>query len=186
MDDEAKGEIRECVRTGFYSQEEVVTQFCEERYEPGELDEKEVKEMVAREIAALREEQQSWPTETDCDRLSQVLEALTKKGVISLENAGYTQSDGYDDVRDAYDEAEDKKAISGYCTYHGQDLERAMRGGGLYLAFGPIDPQKEETEGPRVGRIIVEELERRGFKVKWDGTFKERILISEIDWKKRI
>jgi hypothetical protein len=64
-------------------------------------------------------------------------------------------------------------------------LVRAVNGDGLHLAFGPIDPQKEEIEGPRVGAIIVEELAQMGFSTEWNGTFAERIFIPQIDWKRR-
>ena len=186
LEAETIDEIRVCVRSGFYSQEEIVTQFCEERYEPDELDSEEVEAAVAKELAALREEQKSWPGQTDCDRLTQAFQALNAKGVIALENAGMTQSDGYDDTLQIYEEAKDKSKVIGYCFYHGQDLERAVRGEGLHLAFGPIDPQKENTEGPRVGKIIVEELQRVGLPTKWNGTFKERIIVEKLDWKRRL
>jgi hypothetical protein len=185
MDSETLQEIRTSVRSGFSSPEEIVTEFCEERYEPGELDPGEVEKAVAAETAALREEQKSWPKETDCDRLAQAFEALIARGVIAIENAGYTQSDGYDDVTAIYEDSEDKHTLVGYCYYHGQDLERAVRGEGLILSFGPMDPEMEQTEGPRVGRIIVEELERRGLRTRWDGTFKERIHVPQLDWKRR-
>jgi predicted DNA-binding WGR domain protein len=186
LEAETIAEIRVCVRSGFYTQEEIVTQFCEERYEPDELNADAVEAAVAKALAALREEQKSWPHPTDCDRLTQAFQALNAKGVIALENAGMTQSDGYDDTLETYEGTQDKSRIIGYCFYHGQDLERAVQGEGLYLAFGPIDPQKESTEGPRVGKIIVEELQRLGLQTKWNGTFKERILIEKLDWKRRI
>lgn len=186
MDNEIKAEIRAAVRGGFDAEDRVVAQFLEERYEPGELDPRDVKEAVAREFAALREEQKSWPKETDCDRLTQVFKSLNAKGVVAIENAGYTQSDGYDDTREAYEKLKDKSKVAGYCFYHGQDLERAVAGAGLYLAFGPIDPAKEETDGVRVGKLVVEELKAKGFAVQWKGTFGDRILIQKLDWKRRI
>jgi len=45
--------------------------------------------------------------------------------------------------------------------------------------------KKEETEGPRIGAMIVEELARVGFAVTWNSTFNQRILIPAIDWKRR-
>jgi hypothetical protein len=48
-----------------------------------------------------------------------------------------------------------------------------------------MDAKKEETEGPRIGAMIVEELTRVGFAIKWDGTFDQRISIPTIDWKRR-
>ncbi|MCG8569528.1 MAG: hypothetical protein MJB14_05265, partial [Spirochaetes bacterium] len=78
------------------------------------------------------------------------------------------------------------KNYIGYCYYHGQDLERAVQGDGLFLSFGSIDPKKEKEDGPEIGKIIEKELKKYNFKVSWSGTFKERILIEEIDWKNRI
>src|SRR5262245_62163301 len=125
------------------------------------------------------------PTETGPDRLDSVFASLNGRWIIALQNAGYTQSDGYDDVRQSYHERSDRDRVIGYCFYHGQDLERAVHGEGLYLAFGPMDAKKEKTEGPRIGAMIVEELTRAGFAVRWDGTFDQRISIPAIDWKRR-
>jgi hypothetical protein len=47
-----------------------------------------------------------------------------------------------------------------------------------------MDAKKEETEGPRIGAVIVEELTRAGLTVKWNGTFGQRICIPAIDWKR--
>lgn len=73
----------------------------------------------------------------------------------------------------------------GYCFYHQQDLERVVAGGNLLLAVGPIDPDKEETEGPTIGRIIVDLVKGAGFSVEWPGAFDKRIEITGIGWKRR-
>ncbi len=186
MDEAIKAEIRTAVRGGFDTEDRVVAQFLEERYEPGELDPRDVKEAVAHEFTTLKTEQKAWPKETDCDHLSQAFKSLNAKAIIAIENAGYTQSDGYDDTMEAYEKLKDKSKVEGYCFYHGQDLERAVAGKGLYLSFGPIDPRKEETDGVRVGTRIVEELKAKGFVVQWKGTFGDRIFIQKLDWKRRV
>ncbi len=186
MDDTIRAEIRTAVRAGFSSEARLVEEFCEERYEPGELDAAAVRQAVAREFAALLAEQKSWPAETDCDRLTRAFQALKAKGVLAIENAGFTQSDGYDDAMEAYAKAKDKSRIAGYCFYHRQDLERAVNGKGLYLAFGPIDPKLEETEGVRIGQRVVEELAAKGFTVQWKGTFDDRLYLPKLDWKRRV
>ena len=178
-------EITAQVRSGFEERERIVEIFCEEMYEPGELDQDEVEAAVDAAIATHESEKASWPRVTDCDRLDSVFEALNRRGIVALQNAGYTQSDGYDDCGQAYEERTDKERVIGYCFYHGQDLERAVAGQGLCLAFGPIDPKDEETKGPEVGRIITEELHQAGFQTDWDGTFKTRILVPKLDWKRR-
>lgn len=177
-------EISAFVRAGFEERERIIEVFCEELYEPGELDPAEVADAVDAEWAVLLEEEKSWPAVTDCDKLDAAFLALNRRGIVALQNAGYTQSDGYDDVRDAFNAHPTKAEVSGYCFYHGQDLERAVLDQGLYLAFGPMDAKKEEAEGPLVGRAIVEELNCAGLQVDWDGTFSQRIRIPVLDWKR--
>jgi len=178
-------EITAQVRSGFKERERIIEIFCEEMYAPGELEPTEVEAAVDAAIGAHESEKATWPSVTDCDQLDEVFAALNRRGVVALQNAGYTQSDGYDDCVQAYEALGNKHRVVGYCFYQGQDLERAVEGGGLYLAFGPIDPKDEEKKGPAVGKIVVEELERAGFKANWDGTFKTRICIPIFDWKHR-
>lgn len=185
LSSDALHEIDGLVRGGFEKRDRIIEIMCEEMYAPGELDEAEVIAAVDAALAALARDKTTWPETTDCDRLDSVFAALNARGIIALQNAGLTQSDGYYDVRQSYNERADRDTVIGYCFYHGQDLEGAVRGEGLYLAFGPIDAKKEETEGPRIGAMIVEELARAGFAVTWNSTFNQRILIPAIDWKRR-
>jgi hypothetical protein len=173
------------VRGGFDERDRIIEIFCEEMYEPGELDEAEVTVAVDAAFASLEKDKATWLSTTDCDKLDKVFAALNTRGIIALQNAGYTQSDGYGDAREIYESRSDRDKVIGYCFYHGQDLERAVNGEGLYLAFGPMDAQNEETAGPRVGAMIVAELERMGFSAQWDGTFNQRIYVPAIDWKRR-
>ncbi len=182
---EQRREIDLFVRGGFYSKRELVQIFCEGMYEPGELPKKEVTAEIDKAFTKLLAAQKRWPAITDCDRLDRVFDVLNAQGIIALQNAGYTQSDGYDDVREEYAKRKKQQPI-GYCFYHGQDLERAVAGVGLYLAFGPMDAKKEQTEGPRVGKLIVAALRDEGFEVKWDGSFAQRIFVTNLDWKKRV
>ncbi len=110
---------------------------------------------------------------------------MNKRGIIALQNAGYTQGDGYDDFLDAYDNHPNRSSVIGYCYYHGQDLERAVTGDGLFLAFGPLDPKDEETKGPEIGNTVREELERAGLCVDWDGTFTNRLSVPDLVWQRR-
>jgi hypothetical protein len=179
-----KEEIATLVRSGFYERERLQEIVCEEMYAPGELDTTEVERAIDDALTALAAEKADWPAVTDCDLLDQAFIALQERGIIALQNAGSTQSDGYSDVRETYDSSPDARRIWGYCFYHGQDLDRAVQGGGLFLAFGPIDPKDEESRGAEVGNAIRDELVRVGLRVQWNGTFSERILIPDIVWQK--
>ncbi|KRC17472.1 hypothetical protein [Acidovorax sp. Root217] len=178
-------EIDAFVRGGFEDRERTIEILTEEMYEPGELDAAEVERAVDDAVRAHDQAKKGWPATTDCDRLDAAFDALARQGLVALQNAGYTQSDGYGDVTEAYHNAPDRADIVGYCFYHGQDLARAVHGGGLFLAFGPMDADTEETEGPRIGALIASELQRAGLEVRWNGSFKQRICIPGIDWKRR-
>jgi hypothetical protein len=178
-------EIDVFVRGGFEDREEIIEILLEERYEPGELDADAVEAAVDEAIVAHEMQKKHWPAVTDCDRLDAVFSALSSKGIVALQNAGYTQSDGHSDVVEVCHSHPHKDTLIGYCFYHGQDLERAVVGEGLYLAFGPMDARREASEGPRIGALIAEELRRGGLEVVWDGTFDQRIFVPAIDWKRR-
>jgi len=178
-------EIAARVRSAFYDKESLMELFCEEMYEPGELDPDDVSAAIDAELSKWEAEQPTWPAVTDCDRLDAAFAAINARGVISLQNAGYTQSDGYDDFLDAYDQHPNQSSVLGYCFYHEQDMERAVLGGGLYFAFGPVDAREEATKGLEVGKIIREELERVGLQVDWDGTFANRMSVPRLLWQRR-
>ena len=185
LEPETKLDISSMVRTGFYDRDRLIEVFTEEMYAPGELDSNDVVSTIDSEFVLYEEEKLSYPATTDCDRLDTAFNNINERGVIALQNAGYTQSDGYEDINDALSDHPNSKSIIGYCFYHCQDLERAVNGGGLYFAFGPIDPAKEQTDGLKVGEIVRDELVNAGLLVDWDGTFEKRLSVPNLKWQKR-
>ena len=185
LDRDVLDEIDVLVRGGFEARDDIVEILCEEMFEPGELSATDVADAVDAAIARHNLDQRAWPAVTDCDRLDAVFAALNAQGIVALQNAGYTQSDGHSDITEAWQNLPNPDTAFGYCFYHGQDLARAVRDEGLWLAFGPLDADKEASEGPRIGALIVAELQRAGFATQWNGTFDERIGVPRIDWKKR-
>ena len=116
---------------------------------------------------------------TDCDRLDRVFEALENRGVVTDHDAGFTQSDGFDSVEELYREAGGKKsAFVGYCFYTSQDLESALEGGGLMLAYGHFTDHAKK--GVEIGQLLREEFERAGFTVEWNGQINTRILLNRL------
>ncbi len=175
----------EChVRGGFVPIDDI-SRIVLETWEFQALDPDEVHGLVRTSGRALRKQARTWPEMTDCDRLDAAFRALFGRRVIALQNTGLTQSDGYDDVRTAAHSHPEPTSVVGYCFFHGQDLELAVQGKGLYLAFGPMDPILEQTMGPQVGRMVVEEVERVGLQTEWNGTISQRILVRPLDWKRR-
>ncbi|WP_145390911.1 DUF6891 domain-containing protein [Stieleria neptunia] len=185
LEPETKSEIAAMVRSGFYSRDRLLEIFTEEMYAPNELDPAEVSSELDAQFTQYEEEKQSYPPTTDCDRLDAAFKMMNERGVVAIQNAGYTQSDGFEDVGESYNQHPNKESVLGYCFYHGQDLERAVNGEGLYFAFGPVDPAVEQTVGIEVGNIVRDSLESNGLAVEWDGTFENRLRVPKLNWQKR-
>lgn len=176
--------VRRLVWSGFYVPDEIVEIVGEELFAPDEIKGESLREEVARQFAAKMVDEKGWPDVTDCDRLDRVFDLLNQQGIIALQNAGYTQSDGIDDVTEAYEnERHYHSAVKGYCFYHRQDLERVVDGGDLYLSFGDI--AGDDERGVEVGNQIKRVFEAAGFPVEWDGSLHQRLLLKSICWKRR-
>jgi bifunctional non-homologous end joining protein LigD len=105
-----------------------------------------------------------------------VFQKLTASGFIALQDAGYTQSDGFSDCSEAYHKHLKSKAILGFCFYTRQDLERAKNTSILMLGYwGAPDGEDEATE--KVGRLIIEAFEQENFEVHWSGESSDRPLV---------
>lgn len=101
--------------------------------------------------------------------------------MFALHNAGYDMSDGHQEAAETL--ADDDGQYIGYCFYHGQDVERAVDGGGLWVAFDHVEDDVPEKR--KVGDIVKEELDRVGLTVNWDGSMDKRIYLAVFDWKHR-
>ncbi|MCW1926469.1 hypothetical protein OKA05_28215 [Luteolibacter arcticus] len=185
LPDDTLSEIATYAQAGFYDRDEIIEIFLEELYAPDELNPEMVEAAVDEALTNHKKEQENWPPVTDCDRLKTAFNALNERGVIAMHNAGTTQSDGYSDFLEALDSVPDKSKIVGYCFYHWQDVERAVNGEGLYLAFGPTRSKEEKTRGPEVGELVRTALEQAGLHVDWNGSFDQRIMVPKFDWKHR-
>jgi len=172
--------IKTWVWSGFYDQEEI--QEMIDDILDGDVDEDMLRSLVKKEIALKQQEERTWPKITDCDKIDAVFEALNRGGVIALQNAGYTMSDGHDDVSQVLAEL-DHKSISGYCFYHGQDIEGVVAGGGLMLAFGDLANTPEGKT--KVGKLICSALKANGLNYDWNENPEKRINITSITWQRR-
>ncbi len=174
------GAIHKWVWSGFYSPEEVdlmIDDILEE-----DAHEAMLRDAVAPEFTKKEEEEKTWPQVTDCDRLNAVFAALDKRRVLCLHNSGFERSDGHTEAFGVLFE-QPKDRYFGYCFYHGQDVEGAMEGQGLMLAFNHVND--DVPDKLKVGLALKEELEHAGFALEWDGTSDQRINIPKFDWKRR-
>lgn len=149
----------------------------------GDADETFLRAAVGPEFARKRAAEATWPLTTDCDRLDAAFETLDAHGIIALQNTGYEMSDGLTEVAEALHACGRREGVQGYCFYHGQDLERAVKGEGLMLAFGSLDD--DQTHKLEVGQRVREILEGGGFMVQWNGDAEKRLNLPGLDWKRR-
>jgi len=185
----AKGEqtareyIERYVRYGFYRPAEV-ERIVGEDVLGGEVPPKRVRELVKAEVARQKAEQKTWPEVTDCDRLDQAFAALREEDILAIHNAGMTPSEGVDEMSEQYHAAGGKKSgIVGYCFYHRQDMEYALKHRTLGLAYGAVDGDAER--GVEVGKRIRSALEAAGLRVAWTGSIKDKLDITRFRWQRR-
>lgn len=172
--------IRTWVWSGFYTPEEVderITDILED-----DADEAMLRAAVAPEYARKEKAEASWPARTDCDRLDDAFESLNASGVIALHNAGYTMSDGLAEVSEELHQR-GRHGVKGYCFYHEQDVERAVSGEGLNIAFGALND--DAGAKAEAGGLVRDELKLQGIHVEWNGDPEERLLLPAFDWKRR-
>jgi hypothetical protein len=179
------GAVADYVWYGFHSIDDI-NRFIDEDAASGEgFDVGEVKAHAAQALAAKRAAEAQWPPITDNDKLDRAFARLHEQGICALQYAGNTQQDGLVSVADTLDEAgDDADRYTGYCFFHSQDIDSALEGEGLRLAFGCIGSDEPE-DVVRVGRRICDVLRAEGFEVEWDGTATKRIKVPELRWQRR-
>jgi hypothetical protein len=178
-EDYIRNAIRLWVWSGYYDADlcnEMLDDIMEDNVDEGAM-----RAAISAEFTKKAAAERSWPKETDCDRLDRAFERLDATGICAIQNAGYTMSEGYAEVAEAI--ASRGRTYTGYVFFHGQDVERAVDGHGLTLAFGDVSDDTSKTVA--VGKRVAAALAEAGFKTDWDGTADTRINIDHIDWKRR-
>lgn len=107
-------------------------------------------------------------------RLDAMFEVLTQAGLVALQDAGTTQSDGFADCSEAFHARGGAAAgLHGFCFYTRQDRNRAKKEGRLDLAFWGA-PEGADTDMLRVGGLILRAAEAAGLPVAWNGSAARR------------
>ena len=173
------------VWSGFYQRNQIVERLEDEDESEGEvIPPLELARIVDNEIMVKREAEKAWPDRTDCDKLDQAFALLESNRIIALQNAGFTQSEGFADCCQEYQRrGEEKSGVIGFCFYTFQDLERGVAGYGMDFGFGATDGEEEASVA--VGKAICEALTGQGFEVEWEGSTGRRPRLLSLDWKRR-
>lgn len=176
--------VWEQVARGEFDFDEVVEAAVE--YLDGENDgeARERRYAAAREVTvtaftAHAQAQQAWGAGLlDPDRLRAAFRALDAAGIIARADFACCQNCGFSAIGDEIREGETRR---GFAFCHRQDIENALRGGGVYLAFGSF---AEDTTAEEVAIEIVQTLTRYGFEPKWTGDAGRRIFVP-MTWRVR-
>lgn len=105
--------------------------------------------------------------------IKKVFDALSMSGLISLQDSGYTQQNGFEDCSEIYHDHPVPESVKGFCFYTRQDQNTAKRTSVLYLGFwGAPEGQDEATIA--VGELIVESFKHAGFECHWNKTAGQR------------
>jgi hypothetical protein len=185
-EENAATQIRYWVWSGFHDREDVramLVDFLEDEADEGDVDPVVVEAMVEPAFDRKEAAEADWLDVTPCDLLGDAFADLNDAGICALEYAGYTMAEGHAEVTAEVAEDPDGEDYFGYCFYHGQDVERAVDGQGLSIAFGTLGD--DDASGLEVGRVVTRRLRDAGFEVEWDGTLAQRIELPRFDWKRR-
>jgi hypothetical protein len=172
--------VKSWIWSGFYSRDSIYDMYPDVMDKDANND--EIVAFIETEMAKKNSDEMNWDKITDCDRLDQLFDMLNEMKIVAIQNAGYTMSDGHEDVG-AIHKTKPRGYFVGYCFYHGQDLERVIEGSVLHLAYG--DMRDTEEGKAKVGNIIIELANKFDLKTNWDGNINKRIEIVDLKWQRR-
>jgi hypothetical protein len=122
-------------------------------------------------------EQAAWG-ETDCDRLTAAFAELDARGIIARENFACCQNCGTTEIWEFKTEE-----TRGYTFFHMQDTESAVSGS-LHLAYGSRSNEPDDVVA--IGHEVVKVLGDYALTVEWNGSNKQRLEVTGLDWRRRL
>ncbi|HEY8480244.1 MAG TPA: hypothetical protein VIL71_10480 [Spirillospora sp.] len=144
--------------------------------------EEAIRQIVTEELEAHLAEQDTWPDELDTDRLHRAFRELDMAGIVARLDHACCQRCGLSEI---YEQFPPDEVRRGYVFAHRQDMQDAVRFGGLTLAYGVLSkgPQPPDAQA-EIGREVAEALRRHGLEVDWNGDPRQRITVP-LTWRRR-
>ncbi|NMO18098.1 hypothetical protein HPC49_19215 [Pyxidicoccus fallax] len=172
---------------GGYIDEKEILAHAEEDLEEGSSEHESLPSYARRLLDEQRAAEARWTEPTVNDAITRAFDELNSRGIVALENAGYTKSEGWEDVGNVAKYS--YEPMRGATFFHGQDVERGVLGAGLWLAFGALDadgnPSDDDAASLAIAHEVRETLARHGVPTEWNGSVEQRIHIPPFDWRKR-
>lgn len=184
IDADANQQIKQMIRRGFDDEllidilGDFISDVSEESYEESEMH-KKMQQMIFLMVQECLEEEKSWPGQTDCEKLSLVFKKMSDNGIVAKEDFTCCGTCGSSEI---HDHAKDDDY--GYVFYHQQDTDSVFESGKLYMGYGRVNNSNKSMS--EVASEIVNYLKEAGFNVSWNGSVQTRILVQNLDWKKRV
>ena len=177
--DELNYEIQLLIRSGFYSDDEILEI----------IDDEFIEENISSDLISelfLENKENIGDIEGDSDDFINLRDAfldLTKENIISIHNAGYDIEEGIQDAFELFIHLRNNKySPIGFCFYSFEDIENVIEENTLSIAFG--DFEYDEKKGLEIAKKAAEVLKSHGFEIEWNESVDERIEIKDFIWKK--
>lgn len=175
--------IKNEVLAGYLSRDdiiEVVLDSIEAGNSPDWL--KNKTERITDKVLAYHQKRSSkWLHVTDNDKLDEAFAELDRQGIVARQDFTCCQNCGLHEIDVEINDTKVYRPVTGYVFFHTQDTMSAVRGNGLYLAYGAIN----KNDVLRVPHQIVETLVRHGLYTKWEGSIAKRIYLPDFKWQRR-
>ena len=177
--DEVNYEIQLLIKSGFYSDDEILEI----------IDDEFIEENISKDLLLklfLENKENIGAIDVDSEDFINLKNAfldLTKENIISIHNAGYDIEEGIQDSFELFVHLRNNKySPIGFCFYSFEDIEEAIEENNLSIAFG--DFEYDEEKGLEIAKTVVNVLKSYGFKINWNESVDERIEIKGFNWKK--
>lgn len=177
--DEINYEIQLLIKSGFYSDEEIL------EITDDEFIEENISADLISKLLLERKENLGEITDdsNDFENLRNAFLDLTRENIISIHNAGYDIEEGIQDSFELYTHLRNNKySPIGFCFYSFEDIENAIEENDLEIAFG--DFEYDEEKGLEIAKKVSGVLESYDFEIDWNGSVDERIVIKNFKWQK--
>ena len=177
--DEISYEIQLLIKSGFYSEDEILEI----------IDDEFIEENVPMDLISklyLENKEKIGEINEDSDDFTSLKNAfldLTRENIISIHNAGYDIEEGIQDSFELFTHLRNNKySPEGFCFYSFEDIENVLEENVLAIAFG--DFEYDEKKGLEIAKRVESVLKSYDFDIRWDESVDERIEIKNFNWKK--
>ncbi len=156
-----------------------------------DLDEDRVRREVWRQfdakVRARLDEETQWPDILEADRLAAAFDDLRRAGIVAEMGATNTLSSGWSLVRERAEQwAARGESPWAAAFFHTQDLDSALKGGELNIAFGTLEGDELSEADGKVAEAIVKALREHGFEPEWKGNIHSRVAVRPaFTWRRR-